>query len=106
MGLMKAASPVLASLHLRESIQGNPLGLRFHSGPLFDMLKLFGGACLVLLQTALNGIVPDAKCAGTAKLLANAMQTSDTEFKNVLVDLQLMWRGRPDPEFAKTFSQL
>ncbi len=108
MGLIAAAAPSLASLHLREAVQGNPMALRFHSGPLYDLLKLVPGdsALVSLLQASLAGVVPAPKVIGTTNLLVRALHTSDNDFKNVLVDLQLVYRGRPDPEFMKMFAEL
>lgn len=99
----------LVPFHLRQSVCGHPLALRFHSGPLFDLLSRMPPSQAVpsLAEAALSGgIVPEQKVNGTVRLLAQALSEGENQFKNLLVDLQLLFRGRPDPDFAQTFAQL
>ena len=102
---IRPVAAALVSAHLSSCLLGNPMAMRFSSGPLNDLLRLMPAqAAAALLAPNLASILAqfDSRVAqaATSKAL-DSLGQSGVNFKALMVDLQLLVSGRGDDSFLR-----
>ncbi len=93
----------LTSMHASLCLTGNPLAMRFHSGPLWDCVRLLPPeTAFSCLASSFGRVLSESRLAQAAAHKAMQQRDSHGGFRGVIVDLQLLATGRGDPEFLYT----